>query len=148
MFKHILIATDGSELAGQAVLQGLALARKLDAAATVVTVTGLWSAVDMAAKMQSGDQHPIEDFEKRAAERAQEILSDASATARNMGFACKTIHVPDQHPADGINATAEKEGCDLIIMASHGYRGVKRVLLGSVANEVLARSTVPVLIHR
>ena len=52
------------------------------------------------------------------------------------------------HPADGINATAEKEGCDLIIMASHGYRGVKKILLGSVANEVLAHAPVPVLIHR
>ncbi len=148
MFKNILIATDGSELAGKAVSNGLGLAKALQASVTIVTVTELWSAVEMASEIQSGHRQPIDDFEKRAAERAAEILSGAGASAKELGVACKTVHVPDQHPADGINATAEKEGCDLIIMASHGYRGVKKILLGSVANEVLAHAPVPVLIHR
>jgi nucleotide-binding universal stress UspA family protein len=63
-----------------------------------------------------------------------------------MGVACETMHVKDQHPADGIVATAKAKGCDLIVMASHGRRGLQKVMLGSQANKVLAYSSIPVLI--
>jgi nucleotide-binding universal stress UspA family protein len=61
---------------------------------------------------------------------------------------CETLHVRDSHPADGIIMAASQKGCDLIVMASHGRRGVDRLLLGSQANEVLTRSKVPALIVR
>ena len=102
----------------------------------------------MAAKIEQGKSNPIEEFEKRAADAAGKVLDAAKAKADELGLACETVHVADQHPADGIIRTGKKHDCDLIIMASHGYRGVKRILLGSVANEVLSRSEIPVLIHR
>jgi nucleotide-binding universal stress UspA family protein len=148
MYKNILIANDGSELAGKAVSHGLALAKELNAAVTVVTVTELWPVLDMVDRVQSGDEHPLEDYEKRAAERANKVLTAVSSSANDMGLTCETVHVPDQHPAEGIIATAKIKECDLIVMASHGRRGVKKLLLGSVANEVLTHCSVPVLIYR
>jgi nucleotide-binding universal stress UspA family protein len=148
MYKKILIATDGSDLAGKALSHGLELAKKFDASVTIVTVTELWPPVEMAAQVQSGHAHPIEDFERNVAAWAEKILSAAADKARDAGVSCETVHLPDSHPADGIIETARKKDCGLIVMASHGYRGVKKILLGSVANEVLAHSSVPVLICR
>ena len=148
MYKNILIATDGSELADKAVTDGLTLAKHTGAKVTLVTVTEIWNAREMAARIEQGTKNPIEQFEAKAAEAAGKALDAAKAKADELGVPCETIHVPDQHPADGIIRTAENYNCDLIIMASHGYRGVKRILLGSVANEVLTHSSIPVLIHR
>jgi len=75
-------------------------------------------------------------------------INAAAQTAKTAGVACELVHVPDQHPAEGIIATAEKNGCDLIVMASHGRRALGRLLLGSQVNEVLAHSKIPVLIVR
>jgi nucleotide-binding universal stress UspA family protein len=148
MYKHILIATDGSELAKKAETQGLALAKDLKAAATAVTVTEAWSALELASQAERGALHPIEDYEKNMAALAERILSTVSATAKSMSVACVTLHTKDQHPAEGIIQTAKAGGCDLIVMASHGRRGLQKVLLGSQANKVLSYSSIPVLICR
>jgi nucleotide-binding universal stress UspA family protein len=148
MYKHILIATDGSELAGRAVAHGLALAKEVKAPVTLVTVTELWSALDMAHKAREGQRNPLQQFEEIAAASAKSILDAAGQKAKAAGVACKLVHVPDQHPAEGIIATAEKNGCDLIVMASHGRRAAGRLLLGSQAVEVLSHSKVPALIVR
>ena len=68
--------------------------------------------------------------------------------AKAAGVSCETVHVKDQHPAEGIIAAAKDKACDLIVMASHGRRGLGRLLLGSQANEVLTHSKVPALIVR
>jgi nucleotide-binding universal stress UspA family protein len=144
MYKHILIATDGSELAGKAVTTGLTLAKTLGAKATAVNATEPWTA------MVTGEAalaFPIEEYEKSAAENAAKILSEVSAAAKKQGVACETVHVND-FPAEGIIATAKAKSCDLIVMASHGRRGIARVLLGSQAMRVLTLSSVPVLICR
>lgn len=148
MYEKILIATDGSELADKAVSNGLAFAKALDASVNVVTVTEPQSVPEILAKAESGITDILEKYNKRTAEGAQRILSGVDSDAKKLGLTCKTIHVPDQHPAEGIIATATNKDCDLIIMASHGHRGIKKVLLGSVANEVLTHSTVPVLVYR
>jgi nucleotide-binding universal stress UspA family protein len=148
MYKHILIATDGSELAKKAETQGLALAKDLKAVATAVTVTEAWSALELASQAEKGATHPIEDYEKTMAALAERILSTVSATAKSMGVPCVTLHTKDQHPAEGIIQTAKARGCDLIVMASHGRRGLQKVLLGSQANKVLSYSSIPVLICR
>jgi nucleotide-binding universal stress UspA family protein len=148
MYKHILIATDGSELATKAVAHGLTLAKEQNAPVTVVTVTEPWSALDMAHEARLGHRNPLGDYEAAAAAGAKHVLDQAAALAKQQGVTCEVIHVPDQHPADGIIATAKAKGCDLIVMASHGRRGVDRVLLGSQANEVLTHSKVPALIVR
>ena len=144
MYKHILIATDGSELAGKAVTTGLALAKTLNAKVTAVNATEPWTA------MVTGEAalaFPIEEYEKSAAENAAKVLSEVSAAAKKQGVACETVHVND-FPAEGIIGTAKAKGCDLIVMASHGRRGLARVFLGSQATRVLTLSTVPVLICR
>ena len=148
MYKHILIATDGSELAGRALAHGLVLAKELKAAVTLVTVTQPWAAMDIAHDVRLGHPDPIHQFENIAATSAKVILDAAAQKAKSAGIACELVHVPDQHPAEGIIETAENKGCDLIVMASHGRRAVGRLLLGSQASEVLAHSKVPALIVR
>ncbi len=145
MYKRILIATDGSELAGKAVSSGLALAKHLGAEVVAVTATEPWRA------MTNGEglafSFPIEDYEKASAEHAEQILAKVRASAQDMAIACETVRVND-FPAEGILATAKTKQCDLIVMASHGRRGVARLLLGSQATQVVALSTVPVLVCR
>ena len=149
MYKHILIATDGSELAGRALAHGLALAKKLDAPVTVVTVTQPWSAPEMALfSAGKANLDPVRQFEDMAAASAKAILDAAAQKAKAAGVTCEFVHIPDQHPAEGIIAIAEQKSCDLIVMASHGRRAVKRLLLGSQVNEVLVHSKVPALIVR
>lgn len=145
MFKHILIATDGSELAGKAVKQGLAMAKALNAKATVMTVTEPWAAI---APGEIAMTFPVDEYEKGCTEQAARILAEASNQAKSEGVVCNVMHVKDRYPADGIVETAKSEGCDLIVMASHGRRGVARLLIGSQANQVVIRSVVPVLIHK
>ena len=144
MYKHILIATDGSELAGKAVTTGLTLAKALNAKVTAVNATEPWTAMVTG---EAAIAFPIEDYEKSAAENAAKLLSEVSATAKKQGVACETVHVND-FPAEGIVATAKSKGCDLIVMSSHGRRGLARMFLGSQATRVLTLSTVPVLVCR
>ena len=145
MYKRFLIATDGSQLAAKAVTSGLALAKELGAQVVVVTATEPW------ATMTNGEgfafNFPVEEYEKAAAERAEQILAKVRGSAQKMSVACETVHVND-FPAEGILATAKAKQCDLIVMASHGRRGVARLLLGSQAAQVVALSTIPVLICR
>jgi nucleotide-binding universal stress UspA family protein len=144
MYKHILIATDGSELAGRAVTAGLALAKVLQARVKAVTATEPWSAMVMG---EPALVFPIEEYEKAAAENAGRILSGVSSSAEDVGVECETVHVND-FPAEGIVETARTKGCDLIVMALHGRRGLSKLLLGSQATRVLTLSPVPVLVCR
>ena len=148
MYKNILIASDGSELSGKAVRQGLALAKSLGAAVTVVTASADWSALEMAQHASRGAVHPVEEFESKSEAWATKVLSDCAKTAQTMGVACATVHANDRSAEDGIIETANGKGCDLIVMGSYGRGGVGRLLLGSVAMKVLTHSTVPVLICR
>jgi nucleotide-binding universal stress UspA family protein len=145
MYRHLVIATDGSDLAAKAVTHALALAKALGARATAVTVTDI---------LPTGPYSPIpmpsmiERYETAAAESAAGILSSVSEAAGKLGVTCETLHIRDQAPAEGVIAAAAETGCDLIVMASHGRRGVSRMLLGSQAQKVVTLSPVPVLIWR
>ena len=148
MYDKILIATDGSDLATKAVDHGVALARETGGSIVFVTVSEMWSAIDMAARARNTTGNPAEAYEQIAKSSAQEILSAAKSVADRAGIKCETIHVPDRAPAEGIVETAEKSECDLIVMASHGRRGLNRMLLGSQTTKVLTYSKVPVLVLR
>jgi nucleotide-binding universal stress UspA family protein len=145
MYKHILIATDGSELAHKAVVQALALAKAVGARTTVVNVSEPLLAITPSEVAMA---FPVKEYEESVAANARRILSAVEAEAVTMGVPCAAIHVRDQIPAEGIIETATGEGCDLIVMASHGRRGLMRFLLGGQAIKVLTNSTVPVLICR
>src|SRR4029079_17279835 len=113
MYKHILIATDGSELAGKAVAAGFALARQLEAKVTAVTVTEPWTA------LVSGDigiAFPVDEYEKSSSENAAHILASVSKLARKADIECATVHAKDQYPADGILEAAKPNNCDLLVM--------------------------------
>ena len=146
MYKKILIATDGSDFAKAAVEQGIKLAKLVGASITIITITELWSALEMAQKTKGGAINPIEDYEKTASEAARKILAAAEQQAISHGLICETVHIKDMHPAEGIIETAKSKGSDLIVMASHGRRGIQKILLGSIASEVLTRTTLPVLV--
>jgi len=148
MYKRILIATDGSETATKAVTHGIALAKALSVPISVVTVTEAWSAFELARMARMGVQNPIAQYEDVATAAASNILDKAAQVAKSQGVTCELVHVRDQRPAEAIIATAKEKGCDLIIMASHGHRGIDRMLLGSQTNEVLTHSKVPALIVR
>jgi nucleotide-binding universal stress UspA family protein len=143
VYKHILIATDGSDLAQKAVQQGLGLARHLKAAVTAITVTAPWPVAESGALMTT---LPLQDYQKLVTQHAEDVLAPVRDLAGKLGVACDTVHVSDEYPAEGIIEHAKAKSCDLIVMASHGRRGLAKMLLGSQATRVLAYSQVPVLI--
>lgn len=147
MFSHILIATDGSELSDKGVEHGLTLAKQLGAAVTIVTVTEPWVSIGTDATFGwGGVSNPIDEYEKAASDSAQQILKKAGEVAASVGIAATMVHIPNQYPADAIVASAQAEKADMIVMASHGRRGLGRLLLGSQAWQVLTHSPIPVLI--
>src|SRR5690349_658634 len=100
MYTHILIATDGSELASKALDHGVRLAKRESAKVTVVTVTGLWSAFDIAHEVRQRQSDPIGHFEALAAAGARRILDGAEQSCKAHGVVCDMMHVKDQHPAE------------------------------------------------
>jgi nucleotide-binding universal stress UspA family protein len=147
MYSRILIATDGSELANRGLAHGLALAKALGAGVIVVTASEPWVPIGADATGAAvGDYGFGSEYEKAEEKAGQAILKDAAAAADKIGVVAATLFVSRQYPATAIIDTAEAQQADLIVMASHGRRGVERLLLGSQASEVLTRSRVPVLI--
>ena len=148
MYRHILIAIDGSALADRALEHGLALAKEVKARVTFVIVTQLLSPIEITYATSDNNAATINQFEQIMATAAETILRAAMDKARLAGVISDVVHIADERPAEGIVAAAEKEGADLIIMASHGRRAIGRLALGSVVTEVLARSKVPTLVVR
>ena len=145
MYKNILIATDGSALADKAIEQGIALAAALGSSIVVLTATEPWTAT-VSGEMTIG--FPAAEYDAAMAAHAKTVLDRATASAKAKNVKCETEHAKDAFPAEAIVDVAKRRGCDLIVMASHGRRGVSRMLLGSQANRVVTHSTVPVLVCR
>ena len=143
MYTHLLIATDGSNLAEKAVAQAVALAKELGAKASIVTVSEPLPSVLMGGATSA---FPVEFYHSAVRTNADEILARAAMIAKQKGVPCETVHITDHFPAEGIIETAQAKECDLIVMASHGRRGLAKLFLGSQAIRVLNSSTVPVLI--
>jgi nucleotide-binding universal stress UspA family protein len=148
MYKRILVATDGSELAKMAVEHGTKLAKSVGAKVIIATVTETWSAFQVASGIEGGEVDAVQKFEAAAKEAAQSILDAAKSQADALGVDAETKHVLDRPAAEGIIELSELEDCDLIVMASHGRRGLGRMILGSQTAEVLAMSKKPVLVLR
>ena len=144
LFKHILIPTDGSELSLKAVQHGLALAKAMNARVTEMTV-----------------QPPLTDFvvegvtitvgpaeREEVAEQFSHRLDAAREEAKAQAIDMATIQVEDREPWRAIINVAKEKGADLIVMASHGRRGVSALVLGSETQKLLTHSSVPVLVYR
>jgi nucleotide-binding universal stress UspA family protein len=138
MYTHILIPTDGSELAGKAVQHGMALAKLIGAKVTLLTV--------LPPEMITTDTQMNKIRKERMQKDAEEILGAVAMQAA--GFACETIQVEHEDPYQAIIDTADSKGCDLIVMASHGRRGISAIILGSVTVKVLTHCKIPVLVYR
>jgi nucleotide-binding universal stress UspA family protein len=148
MYANILLSTDGSDVARKGVEQGIALAKALNAKVTVITVTEPLP-VDYGSGHASGwipSQEEFDSFDAACEERAGKVLGDARAVAEQVGISAEFLHVPNAHPATAIIETAKSRGCDLIVMASHGRRGIRKLILGSQTSEVLVDGSVPVLV--
>jgi nucleotide-binding universal stress UspA family protein len=145
MYGNILIPTDGSELSGKAVEHGLALAKRIGAKATALTVFPPFHTLTTNTQM-------IEDtparYKARMQENAEKILAAVAAAAQAAGVVCATVQVEHEHPYQAIIDIATSKGCDLIVMASHGRRGISALVLGSETIKVLTHCKVPVLVHR
>ncbi len=145
MYSNILIATDGSELAGKAVQHGIALAKRIGAKATGLTVVPPFHIL-------TTDTRMIEDtpaaYQARMQKNAEQTLATVARAAQAAGVACETLQVEHEHPYRAIIDIAELKGCDLIVMASHGRHGVSALVLGSETVKVLTHCKIPVLVHR
>jgi len=145
MYTNILIPTDGSELAGKAVEHGIALAKRIGAKVTALTVL-------LPFHVLTTDVRMIEDtpaqYKARMQHHAEQTLGAVARAALTAGVTCETVHVEHEHPYRAIIETAESKGCDLIVMASHGRRGISAVVLGSETVKVLTHCKIPVLVHR
>lgn len=145
MYKNILIAVDGSEVAALAVRHGVALAKAFHAKAVIVNVSPPWESLVV------GDavvMFPPADYEANMAQAAQKVLDTAAGAARLEGVVCETVHLVDSQVHAALIDTARKHGCDLIVMGSHGRHGFEGLLLGSVATKTVTSAHVPVLICR
>lgn len=149
MYAQILIASDGSELADRALDHGLKLAKLAGSALTIVTVTEPVTLVGGGyASVAGGVIDPLPELVEAQEKAARELLERAAKRAAEQGVTAKTILVDNSFAADGIVATANEIGAELIIMGSHGRRGLNRLLLGSQTNNVLAHTKIPVLVTR
>ena len=147
MYKHIIVAIDGTELTPRILEHAFALGRDAKAQIEVITVTEPSVLVAPGAELVTlSTRDLLDELEKAKAAEAKVILADAQAAATAASVEISTRHIRQQVPSDGIIQVAEERGADLIVMGSHGRRGIRRLLLGSQANDVLARSKVPVLI--
>jgi len=139
MYANILVSTDGSDVAKKGVKHGIALAKVLNAKVTVITVTE-------PPENLIPSKEEFDRFDATCKERAGKVLDEARAMAEQIGTSAELLHVPNEHPATAIIETARSRGCDLIVMASHGRRGLRKLFLGSQTSEVLADGSVPVLV--
>ena len=144
MFKHMLVATDGSKLSEGAVAYAISMAAPVNARVTAIYVVQPVHAI-----MPAPVSNMIsEDFATRIEEQAKAAMAFVEDTARRAGIAANLVTVRKEQPYRAIVETARSCRCDLIVMASHGHRPVSRLMLGSETQKVLAESDIPVLIYR
>lgn len=145
MYKKILVATDGSPLSDIAVSHAVSLSAALKARLVALTASEPFHLLTTEADQIADTE---EEYRRHIEVRANRILDKAAEAAAASGVEMARVHIEDDHPFEGIIATAEREGCDLIVMASHGRRGLSAMVLGSETTKVLTHSSIPVLVVR
>ena len=145
MHTHILIPTDGSELSDEAIQYGTALAKTVNAKVTGITVSTPFHFLSVEPDMVTDT---LESYRKRMTTVAAQRLAKVKEAADATGVSCEVMHVEHEHPYKAIIDVANNKACDLIVMASHGRRGISAIVLGSETLKVLTHSTIPVLVYR
>jgi nucleotide-binding universal stress UspA family protein len=147
MYQRILIATDGSTLSRKAVDSGIEMAELTGAQIVALKVVPRYPV----SYFEGGVALPLNNvaaIEKQWAEAALAVVTAVKTKAEAKGIKTKAITHTSDLVAESIVAAAKKHKCDLIVMASHGRRGIKRVLMGSETMHVLTHSHIPVLVLR
>ncbi|VTU27639.1 Stress response protein NhaX [Variovorax sp. PBL-H6] len=147
MFKRILVATDGSTLSKKAVASAISLAAQHDADLVALTVVPRYPMNYFDGAMSFAHED-VARIEKQWADKAQGLLDAIGTRAKAAGVPIKTITITSDRVADAVIAASKKHKSDLIVMASHGRKGIKRLLLGSETQHVLTHSALPVLVLR
>lgn len=145
MFKHILVPTDGSELSRKAIDGAIDLARTVDARVTAYACLPHYPYSPFA--MEALVEPPL-DFRERCEREARAHLDEVEEAARQAGVICDSWTSLHPSPYLGIIEAAERGGCDVIFMASHGRRGLGSLLIGSETQRVLTHTKIPVIVYR
>lgn len=145
MFKQILLPTDGSDLSERAVLAGVSFAKEIGAEVVGLTVRPEFHTFTAQPEMLEDTE---QEFNAATEQQAAKHLSFISDAARTATVPCSVVQVVSDDPYEAILQIAKERKCDLIIMASHGRRGLKGMLLGSETQKVLVHSDIPVLVYR
>jgi len=149
MFKHILVPTDGSKLSAKAIKTAVALAKTTGAKLTALYVVPPFTPpVYGEGAVFSMAEFSPKRYKEAMAKSARRALSEVEIEAQTAGVECKTVTSTAELPWDSIIRTAKSKKCDVIVMASHGRRGLAGLLLGSETTKVLTHSKVPVLVCR
>lgn len=148
MFKHILVATDGAPLSRKAAVAAVKLAKDLNA-----RITGVHATPPFVPLYYEGMAPPAElvspvIHKKVMQQHANKVLGTIGKMCAEAGVAFEAVHVPDQDPYTAVINVAKRKRCDLILMASHGRRGVAGLLLGSETQKVLTHTKIPVMVYR
>jgi nucleotide-binding universal stress UspA family protein len=147
MYKRILVPTDGSALSKKAMKSAVEFASTVGAELVALNVVPRYPT----SYFEGGITVSVNEMarvEKQWAERGQALADEVEQAAEKAGVTAKAVTVRSDLVAEAIMAAAKKNKCDLIVMASHGRRGIKRLLLGSETQHVLTHGTIPVLVLR
>ena len=147
MYRRILVATDGSTLSKKAVRTSIGLAASMDAELVALYVVPRYP-VSYFEGGVSVSQADIARTEKQWSDRGQAVVDGVKDAGEAEGVKVKAVLARSDLVAESIMAAVRKHKCDLVVMASHGRKGIKRILLGSETQHVLTHSTVPVLVLR
>ncbi|MBI3370148.1 MAG: universal stress protein [Betaproteobacteria bacterium] len=148
MYKHILVATDGSKLSNKAIKTAVGLARSLDARLTGVYVMPEYVPPVYGEAAIYVPQVSPKRYKELTEKEARKALSVVEIEAEAEGVECATLHLANNQAYEGILRAARSKKCDLLVMASHGRRGLSALVLGSETNKVLTHSNIPVLVCR
>lgn len=144
MYQHILLPTDGSELSKAAMTHGIELAKAIGAKVTALVVSTPLTSLIVEPSRVSG---ALEQYKVLVAEQTAKYLANIQNDARDAGVDCATLCIEHDKPYEAIVDTAKNYRCDLVVMASHGLRGVSAIL-GSETLKVLTHTSVPILVYR
>ena len=145
MYRHLLIPTDGHSLSMEAIRHGVELAREWRAEVTILTVAEPFQVFS-----SGGDQvaDTPDEYRRHSKNCAAHCLDEAGRVAASAGVSHDEVQVEEEEPYRAIIRVADERGCDLIVMASHGRRGLSALVLGSETVKVLTHCSVPVLVYR
>ncbi len=144
MYKHILVPTDGSDITDKATTAAIGLAKALGARLRTITIKEPYPYSALSEIRPVPPQEFLDSQEQLAQRNVQKVVSACKAA----GLDCEAVTVEGDHPHEAIIEHASRHGCDLIVMASHGRRGMQALLLGSETQKVLTHSRIAVLVVR